>query len=92
MQDLLILEGIFRNINLYKISKNVNTDVSQKAVSNLTKILQLTSVKQKGKKKKKLYLKKCTVEWDRISYFEGESVENFKSPFALRQSNKLAPW
>lgn len=52
MQDLLILEGIFRNINLYKISKNVNTDVSQKAVSNLTKILQLTSVKQKGKKKK----------------------------------------
>lgn len=63
----------------------------KKAVSNLTKILQLTSVKQKGKKKK-LYLKKCTVEWDRISYFEGESVENFKSPFALRQSNKLAPW
>lgn len=55
MQDLLILEGIFRNINLYKISKNVNTDVSQKAVSNLTKILQLTSVKQKGKKKKAVF-------------------------------------
>lgn len=81
MQDLLILEGIFRNINLYKISKKKQKTLIQmfhkKAVSNLTKILQLTSVKQKGKKKKKLYLKKCTVEWDRISYFEGESVENF---------------
>lgn len=59
MQDLLILEGIFRNINLYKISKKKQKTLIQmfhkKAVSNLTKILQLTSVKQKGKKKKAVF-------------------------------------
>lgn len=64
----------------------MKTVVSQKAVSNLTKMIQSPFVYFK---KENTIVNKCSVEWDRMSCFKDESVENIRSKFALRQDKSL---